>query len=81
MIGDGALHSLDDEIDSLPNLRELFGRIHILALFVVFRWMACVKGDLGGSVPDALLLDRVDAPRASRSASQWSRWAKKADPP
>jgi hypothetical protein len=36
MIGNGALHSLDYEIAPLLNLRELFGRSHILALFVFF---------------------------------------------
>src|SRR6266853_1472206 len=30
VIGDGALHSVDDEIDPLLNLRELFGGSYIL---------------------------------------------------
>src|SRR5215470_641185 len=53
MIGDGALHALDDEIDPLLNLRELFGVSHILALFVFFRLIACVNGEVGCSVRDA----------------------------
>jgi DNA-binding protein HU-beta len=48
MIGDGALHSLDDEIDPLLNLRKLFGGSHILALFGIFRLrpgtVGCVFG-------------------------------------
>ena len=61
MIGDGALHALDDEIDPLLNLRELFGGSHILALLVFFRLIACVNGEVGCSVRDTLLPDGPDS--------------------
>src|SRR5260370_36656997 len=60
VIGDGALHSLDDEIDPLLNLGELFGRSHILALFVFSCLIDYVNGEVGCSVRDALLPDRAD---------------------
>src|SRR5262249_30021684 len=56
MIGDGVLHSVDDESDPPLNLDELFGGSYILALFVFFRLIACVNGEVGCSVRDALLL-------------------------
>src|SRR6202161_3866938 len=34
MVGNGALHSLDDEINPLQNLRELFGGTHFQALLL-----------------------------------------------
>src|ERR1700675_4580961 len=61
MIGDGALHSLDDEINPLQNLREPFGGSHFQDLFAFFRLIACVNGEVGCSVRDALLLDDPDA--------------------
>jgi hypothetical protein len=61
MIGDGALHSLGHEINPLLNLGELFGGSHFLALFVFFRLIACVNGEVGWSVRDTLLLDGPDA--------------------
>src|ERR1700722_2573673 len=61
MIGDGALHSLDDEINPLQNLRELFGGSHFQVLLAFFRLIACVNGEVGCSVSDALLLDGPDA--------------------
>src|ERR1035441_10161112 len=59
MIGDGVLHSLADKIDPLLNLALLFGECHILGVF--FGLIACVNGEVGFSVPDALLLDGPDA--------------------
>ena len=43
MIGDGTLHSLDNEIDPLLNLRGLLSWTDVLALFIFFRLIACVR--------------------------------------
>src|SRR5215469_7181900 len=61
MIFDGALHSVDNEIESFLQLRELFGRSQVLFLFVFRRLVACVNSELGCSVSDALTLDGPDA--------------------
>jgi hypothetical protein len=61
MIGDGAFHSLNDEIDSILNLRKLFGGSHVLALFVFFHLIDCINGELGRSVRAVFSRDDVDA--------------------